>query len=83
MFWGYSVSIKTETKEIVGKSQGYVGTYRYALDDCNRKLALDGLILRVAGNAEGYSESALSGPAGLGYLEGRPEAVEILSRVDL
>lgn len=83
VFWGYYVSIKTETKEVVGKSQGYAGTYRYALDDCNRKLALDGLILLVAGNAEGYSESALSGPAGFGYLEGHPEAVDILSRVDL
>ena len=83
VFWGYYVSIKTETKEIVGKSQGDAGTYRYALDDCNRKLALDGLILLAAGNAEGYSESALSGPAGFGYLEGHPEAVEILSRVDL
>lgn len=82
VFWGYRVSIKTETKEIVGKSQGDAGTYRDALDDCNRKLALDGLILRVAGNAEGYSESALSGPAGFGYLEGHPEAVDILSRVE-
>lgn len=82
VFWGYYVSIKTETKEIVGKSQGDAGTYRYALDDCNRKLALDGLILRVAGNVGGYSESALSGPAGFGYLEGRPEAVDILSRVE-
>lgn len=80
VFWGYYASIRAETQEIVGKSQGYAGTYRDALDDCNRKLALDGLILLAAGNAEGYSESALSGPAGFGYLEGRPEAVDILSR---
>ena len=80
VFWGYYVSIRAKTQEIVGKSQGDAGTYRDALDDCNRKLALDGLILLAAGNAEGYSESALSGPAGFGYLEGRPEAVDILSR---
>ncbi|MEI2769906.1 MAG: hypothetical protein V9G98_03935 [Candidatus Competibacter sp.] len=92
VFWGYYVSIRTETTEVVGKSQGDAGTYRFALDDCNRKLALDdcnrklaldGLTLLAAGNVKGYSESALSGPAGFGYLKGHPGAVDILSRVDL
>lgn len=78
-FWGYKIVVKIGEVEVVGKSKGYSESYAPALDDCNRKLELEGFRLLVAGNSKRYSESARSGGSGYGYIEGLDKAVDIMS----
>ena len=81
VFWGYQISINLGDREIIGKSQGYSESYVLALKECNWKLEAEGLLLLVAGNSAHYSESAMSGSAGYGYVSDRMAAVHIMSDI--
>lgn len=82
VFWGYQIIIRMGWKEIIGRSKGYSETYALALKDCTEQLAAMGITLLVAGNSADYSESALSGGSGYGYLEGKQGGVHLMSSMD-
>lgn len=67
---------------VTGRSKGYAETYSLALADCNAQLAVADLQLLVAGNGQGYQESAMSGGSGYGYLPGRKQGVQIMSYLE-
>lgn len=79
MFEGYFIYVRIENLEIIGKSKGNCDSYRLALDDCNDRLDKEGLRLMVAGNAPTYSESALSGVSGYGYISGGRDPLGIMA----
>lgn len=81
VFYGYQIEITNEKFSIfiAGKSKGYSETYSIALRDCNNKMEEAGLSLLVAGNSSDYSESAMSGGSGYGYIKGRKERIYIMS----
>jgi hypothetical protein len=81
VFWGYYISLTNEQMKVIGQSEGYSESWKRALADCNRKLKILGLTLLVAGNSQNYSESAMSGGAGYGYLKDQRGAVDIMSSV--
>ncbi|RIZ64938.1 MAG: hypothetical protein D0531_12165 [Methylococcales bacterium] len=83
MFWGYQIIINYKDVTIAGRSKGYSETYSQALKDCNTQMAEQGLTLLVAGNLPTYSESAMSGPAGHGYIKGYQTGVRIMSPDDV
>ena len=66
----------------MGSSQGYSESYSLALRDCNKNMAEHDLVLLVTGNVEDYSESAMSGGSGYGYLKDSRRAVNIMSYSD-
>lgn len=78
-FWGYQILIKVGNEEMAGRDHANSETYAIALEDLNSKLESKGLSLLVAGNANSYSESPMSGGSGYGYTEGQQEAVDIMS----
>ena len=82
VFWGYRLVIYAPDFIIVGSSKGYSESYRPALRDCNEKMTEHGLVLLIAGNVENYSESAMSGGSGYGYLRNTRGSVNIMSYSD-
>jgi hypothetical protein len=82
VFWGYQIIVYYKGVAIAGRSKGYSETYSLALKDCNSQMAEQGLILLVAGNLSTYSESAMTGPAGYGYLRDNKTAVKIMSTAE-
>ena len=82
VFWGYQIIVYYKGIAIAGRNKGYSGTYSLALKDLNTHMAEQGLTLLVAGNLRSYSESAMTGPAGYGYLRGNKTAVRIMSTAE-
>ena len=82
VFWGYQIIVYYKGVAIAGRSKGYSETYSLALKDCNSQMAEQGLTLLVAGNLSSYSESAMSGPAGYGYIKGKKTGVRIMSTAE-
>jgi hypothetical protein len=78
-FWGCQMIIRLPDREIVGRSKGNSDSYLPVLRETNKLLAAMNLILLVAGNAPSYSESALSGGGGRGYVDGSKSALRIMS----
>ena len=80
VFAGYKLTVNFSGKEVVGRDKNCSESYSLALQDCNQQMeAADGLLL-VAGNADGYHETGLSGGAGFGYIHGQTgDAVNIMS----
>lgn len=83
VFWGYQIIVYYKGVAIAGRNKGYSGTFSLALKDCNTHMAEQGLTLLVAGNLSTYSESAMSGPAGYGYITGNKTGVHIMSPDDV
>lgn len=79
VFWGYQLIISLPDREFVAKSKGYSGSYLPVLVVANEILAEEKLRLLVAGNAASYSESAMSGDGGRGYIDGNKFALKIMS----
>jgi len=82
VFWGYQIIVYYKGVAITGRSKGYSETYTLALKDCNTQMAEQGLTLLVVGNLSSYSESAMSGPAGYGYIKGKKTGVRIMSTAE-
>ena len=68
VFYGYQISVTFGEHKIIGKSVGYCESFQPALRDCNEQIEALGYELLVAGNSRHYSESAMSGGAGCGYV---------------
>jgi hypothetical protein len=84
VFHGYYIKVYLEDGEIImGTDPNNSDSYTLALKDFNAHLAAKNLRLLVAGNVPEYSESAMSGPAGYGYLPGEKKAVDIMSSYPL
>ena len=79
VFWGYQLVVSVAGVDFTGRSQGESGSYLPAVRACADALQAAGWQLRVAGTAPGYSESAMSGGAGFGYVEGVQGGVHIMS----
>jgi len=78
VFWGYQIIVYYKGVAITGRSKGYSDTYSLALKELNTQMAEQGLTLIVAGNLPDYRESAMSGPAGYGYITGKKTGVRIM-----
>ncbi len=79
VFWGYQLVISLADREFVAKSKGYSESYLPVLTVANELLSVENLILLVVGNAPSYSESAMSGGGGYGYVDGSKSALKIMS----
>jgi hypothetical protein len=69
VFYGYQISVSFDEHKIVGKSVGDSESFQPVLRNCNEQIEALGYELLVAGNSKHYSESAMSGGAGCGYLQ--------------
>jgi len=68
VFWGMRLFVMVEGTETEARLKGDYGSLSPLLDTANGVLEGNGWVLQVAGNAEGYHESGLSGPSGYGYV---------------
>ncbi len=80
VFWGRSITLRSEQFNVVEKVAGDTDSYQQALRNCNERLDTMKLRLLVNGNSERYYETALSGSSGYGYIDGvgKPERVSIM-----
>lgn len=69
MFWGIGLMLTIEGKETEARAKGNLESFSPVLKAAGRQLAENGQILMVAGNAEGYYETGMSGSSGYGYVD--------------
>lgn len=79
VFWGYRLIITLADREFVAKSKGCSESYLPVLTVATEILAAEKLLLLVVGNAPSYTESAMSGRGGRGYVDGCKSALGIMS----
>ncbi|MBK1642466.1 hypothetical protein CKO12_11370 [Chromatium okenii] len=83
VFHGYYVRVDIDGETVTGFDPIHSESYHLALQNCNAQLAEKDLRLLVAGNVPEYSESAMSGGSGYGYLPGHKKAIDIMTSYPL